>query len=84
MPVWLWRSISAVSGTVALMAVLQWASCTFWIIPKLGPIQTPTAGQQRSTPGLMSGCDDPGGKSVAALMALLTTLISLSRQADDR
>lgn len=84
MPNWLWRSIAAVSGTVALMALLQWASCTFWVLPRSSALQGQPAGQAHGAPALALGCDDPGTKATAALMALLTTLISLSRQADDR
>lgn len=84
MPNWLWRSIAVVSGTVALVAVMQWASCVFWVLPRLGPLQPPASSQPRNPSAMVAGCDDPGGKSIAALMALLTTLISLSRQADER
>jgi hypothetical protein len=86
MPVWLWRSIVGVSGTVALMAMLQWASCTFYVMPMTWPWYAKYRGtavaEKISLPPV--GCEDIGARSIAALMGLLTTLISLSRQAEDR
>jgi hypothetical protein len=86
MPTWLWRSIAAVSGAVALLAVLQWGACTFYVMPKIWPWYARYKGtevaEQVQLPPI--GCEDSSNRSVSALMALLTTLISLSRQADDR
>ena len=78
MPSWLWRSIVGVSAAVALLAILQWASCTFSLRPHLQPPLAP-----ESAEGRWAGCADSSNRSIAALMALLTTLISLSRQARD-
>lgn len=86
MPRWLWRSIVGVSATTALLVILQWASCTFYVMPKIWPwyaqYKGTAVGEKIQMPPV--GCEDASGRSVAALMALLTTLISLSRQADDR
>lgn len=85
MPVWLWRSIVGVASTTALLVIMQWAACMFYVMPKVWPWYAKYKGtttEEIQMPSL--GCDDASGRSVAALMALLTTLISLSRQADDR
>ena len=85
MPTWLWRSIVGVSGTIALLSVLQWGSCTFYVMPKIWPwyarYRGTEIGKEVQMPQI--GCEDASGRSVASLMALLTTLISLSRQARD-
>lgn len=85
MPTWLWRSIVGVSGTIALLAVLQWGSCTYYVMPKIWPwyarYRGTDVGKEVQMPQI--GCEDASGRSVASLMALLTTLISLSRQARD-
>ena len=86
MPAWLWRSIAGVSGTIALLAVVQWGACTFYVMPKIWPWSAQYKGTATTENIQMPpvGCEDASGRSIAALMALLTTLISLSRQADDR
>jgi len=85
MPTWLWRSIVSVSGTIAVLALLQWSACTFWVVPKFWGLQATSAqtAKEKTSQPTQSGCEDAGGRSVAALMALLTTLISLSRQAKE-
>jgi hypothetical protein len=86
MPKWLWRSIVGVSATTALLVILQWTACTFYVLPKVWPWYARYKGTDVAEQVRMPqvGCEDASGRSVAALMALLTTLISLSRQADDR
>jgi len=81
MPTWLWRSIVAVAGLLALLAVLQWASCTFYVLPRWPALAH--ASRSESAAGTGPLCEDAAGRSQAALMALLTTLISLSRQAKE-
>ncbi len=86
MPSWLWRSIVGVAATTTLLVILQWGACTFYVMPKVWPWYARYKGtdvsQKIEIPPV--GCEDSAGRSVAALMGLLTTLISLSRQADDR
>lgn len=86
MPLWLWRSIVGVASTTALLVIMQWAACTFYVMPKIWPWYAKYRGTPQAEKIQMPpvGCEDASGRSVAALMALLTTLISLSRQADDR
>lgn len=86
MPTWLWRSIVGVSATTCALAILQWGACTFYVMPKVWPWYAKYKGSELSEKVVLPpvGCEDASGRSVAALMALLTTLISLSRQADDR
>jgi hypothetical protein len=81
MPSWLWRSIVAVAGLIALLAVLQWASCTFYVLPRWPVLTQANRAGEAGAPGPL--CEDAGTRSQAALMALLTTLISLSRQAKE-
>lgn len=86
MPTWLWRSIAGVSATIALLAMVQWGACTFYVMPKIWPWYARYKGTDVAEKVTLPpvGCEDASGRSIAALMALLTTLISLSRQADDR
>lgn len=84
MPAWLWRSIVSTSAVVALVSVLQWGSCRFYVLPTVWPwyakyIGTANAGKLDLT---LIGCNDVDARTVATMMGVLTTLISLSRKAD--
>lgn len=81
MPSWLWRTIVAVAALLALLAALQWASCTFYVLPRWPALTQVRRADASAGPGGL--CEDAAGRSQAALMALLTTLISLSRQAKE-
>lgn len=84
MPNWLWKSIIALSAVIALVTTLQWASCRFYVLPSVWPWyarQSSTEQPESTDPGLL-GCTDADSKSIAVLMGLLTTLISLSRNAE--
>ena len=83
-PAWLWRSIVGLSTVIALVTTLQWASCRFYVLPTVWPWYAKYIGTEQSEkidPGPM-GCTDADGRSIAVLMGLLTTLISLSRNAE--
>lgn len=85
MPKWLWRSVVGVTVVTALLAVAQWSSCTFFVMPKVFPWYAKYKGTdvgEQIDPRPM-GCEDVGPRSVATLMGLLTTLISLSRRSDE-
>ena len=86
MPVWLWRTICSVVATIALMAVAQWANCAFIVAPRAWPLYERHAGTQQSdkVTARPPACRESETSSVAVLMALLTTLISLSRGMDER
>ena len=85
MPTWLWRSIVAVSMTITVVSTAQWASCRFYIMPKLvwpwyaRYIGTPQGKAIDPTP---MGCIDSDARTIAVMMGVLTTLISLSRKAE--
>jgi hypothetical protein len=84
MPTWLWRSVVSIAALISLMSILQWASCRFYVLPTIWPwyaryIGTDQGGKIDFTP---IGCTDVDAKAVATMMAVLTTLISLSRRAD--
>ncbi len=80
MPPWLSRSIMSVAGVIAALAVAQWLACVFWIGPRSMPVV------RSGEPGVelwSTSCSNVRGETVAVLMGLLTTLISLSRRSDD-
>jgi len=85
MPPWLWRSIVGVSATIVVVAGAQWASCRFYILPKVvfpwyaKYIGTP---QGKAIDPAPMGCTDSDSRTVAVMMGVLTTLISLSRKAE--
>jgi hypothetical protein len=84
MPTWLWRSIVSTSAIIALVSVLQWGSCRFYVLPIVWPwyakyIGTANANKLDLT---LIGCNDVDARTVATMMGVLTTLISLSRKAD--
>lgn len=66
------------------MTSAQWASCRFMVLPRVWPwyakyIGTPQGARIDPTP---MGCNDVDNRSIAVLMGVLTTLISLSRKAE--
>ena len=84
MPNWLWRSVVGISTTIALLTILQWGSCRFYVLPTVWPWYAKHIGTDQSEkidPAPM-GCADADNRTVSVLMALLTTLISLSRNAE--
>jgi hypothetical protein len=84
MPNWLWRSIVSVSAVIALVAVMQWGACRFYVLPTIWPWYAKHVGTdqgERIDPSPM-GCNDVDTRSITVLMGVLTTLISLSRKAD--
>lgn len=84
MPTWLWRSIVATALTIVVVASAQWVSCRFYVLPTMWPWLARYVGTEqgaRVDPSLM-GCGDADARSVAVLMGVLTTLISLSRKAE--
>ena len=86
MPTWLWRTICSVVATIALMAVSQWANCAFIVAPRAWPLYERHAGTQNGekVTARPPACRESETSSIAVLMALLTTLISLSRGMDER
>ena len=84
MPNWLWRSIVGISGAIALVAMLQWGACRFYVLPKVWPalvdsLKPPNGAKLDPAP---MGCNDADARTITVLMGVLTTLISLSRKAD--
>ena len=84
MPNWLWRSVVGLSATIALVTVLQWGSCRFYVLPTVWPWYAKYIGtdqNEKIDPAPM-GCADSDTRTTTILMGLLTTLISLSRNAE--
>ena len=84
MPNWLWRSIVATALAIVVVASAQWVSCRFMVLPTMWPWLAKYVGTEqggRVDPALM-GCGDADARSIAVLMGVLTTLISLSRKAE--
>lgn len=85
MPNWLWRSIAGTAVAILLVATAQWASCRFYILPKVvfpwyaKYVGTPEGAKIDPAP---MGCNDSDGRTIAVMMGVLTTLISLSRKAE--
>jgi len=84
MPTWLWRSIVGISASIAMISALQWASCRFYVLPRIWPWYAQYVGTKDGTKIDLTpiGCNDVDARTMAAMMAVLTTLISLSRKAD--
>ena len=84
MPNWLWRSIVGTAGTISIVAILQWGSCRFYVLPQVWPWYARYVGTEQGSkidPAPL-GCNDVDTRTIAVLMGVLTTLISLSRKAD--
>jgi hypothetical protein len=84
MPQWLWKSVVGLSAVIALVSILQWGSCRFYVLPTMWPWYAKYIGTDQSEKIDMApmGCTDADGRTIAVLMGLLTTLISLSRNAE--
>ena len=83
MPPWLSRSIMATAAVIMLLIMAQWASCRFYVFPTVWPwyakyVGTPDGKAIDPQPT----CADSDSRTIASMMAVLTTLISLSRKAD--
>ena len=84
MPNWLWRSIVSTAAVISIVTILQWGSCRFYVLPQIWPWYAKYVGTEQGskidpTP---FGCNDVDTRTIAVLMGVLTTLISLSRKAD--
>jgi hypothetical protein len=69
---------------ISLLAVMQWGSCRFYVLPQVWPwyakyVATDEGTRVDPTP---MGCNDVDNRTVTVLMGVLTTLISLSRKAE--
>lgn len=86
MPNWLWRTICGVVAAIGLLAVAQWANCAFIAAPRAWPLYERHAGtaEGKEIGARPPACAESETKAITVLMALLTTLISLSRGMDDK
>jgi hypothetical protein len=84
MPNWLWRSIISVSVGITLLSIGQWASCRFYVLPAVWPVYVNDQLNKdgKSIDPQTMGCNDVDARTVAVMMSVLTTLISLSRRAE--
>ena len=84
MPTWLQRSIMTISAVIAVTALVQWGACRFYTLPTAWPWYAKYVGTEQGaridiTP---LGCNDVDNRTITVLMTVLTTLISLSRNAE--
>lgn len=84
MPTWLQRSVMTLAAVIALTALAQWGACRFYTLPNAWPwyakyVNTAEGSKIDITP---LGCNDVDNRTIAVLMGVLTTLISLSRNAE--
>lgn len=84
MPSWLWRSIVSISFAISVLSIGQWASCRFYVLPKIWPTYASGAmgKNSESIDARPMGCNDVDSRTIAVMMGVLTTLISLSRKAE--
>jgi len=84
MPNWLWRSVVGISATIAFVTVMQWGSCRFYVLPTVWPSYAKYIGtnQNEQMDLALMGCAESDTRTTTILMGLLTTLISLSRNAE--
>jgi hypothetical protein len=81
---WLWRSVVGTATAILVVAVLQWGACRFYVLPTIWPWYAKYVGTlegDKIDPAPM-GCSDVDSRTIAVMMGVLTTLISLSRNAD--
>lgn len=84
MPNWLWRSVVGLIASIALVSVFQWGACRFYVLPMVWPWYAKYVGTENGEsidPSPM-GCSDVDTRTITVMMGLLTTLISLSRNAE--
>jgi hypothetical protein len=80
---WLWRSIVGTATAILLVSVLQWGACRFYVLPNVWPWYAKYVGTSESEnidPAPL-GCTDVDSRTITVMMGVLTTLISLSRNA---
>lgn len=84
MPSWLWRSIVAISAAITILSASQWASCRFYVLPSIWPVYLDSNFKKdgKSVDAQPLGCTDVDSRTIAVMMGVLTTLISLSRKAE--
>jgi hypothetical protein len=83
MPKWLWQSIIGLSVFIALITGGQWLACRFYVLPMVWTEFVNKAEVNKSKLEMSPvGCIDADSRAITVLMGLLTTLISLSRNAD--
>ena len=81
---WLWRSVVGTATAILVVAVLQWGACRFYVLPTIWPWYAKYVGTlegDKIDPAPM-GCSYVDSRTIAVMMGVLTTLISLSRNAD--
>lgn len=81
---WLWRSIVGTAMAILLVSAIQWGACRFYVLPTIWPwyakyVGTPEGEKIDPTP---MGCADVDTRTITVMMSVLTTLISLSRNAE--
>lgn len=67
-----------------MLSAGQWAACRFYVLPAVWPIyaNAQLGKSSKSIDPQPMGCNDVDSRTVAVMMSVLTTLISLSRRAE--
>jgi len=69
---------------IMVVSTFQWAACRFYVLPTVWPWYAKYKGTLESDkidPAPM-GCTDVDSRTITVMMGVLTTLISLSRNAE--
>lgn len=84
MPTWLWKSIISVSFAISILSIGQWASCRFYVLPTMWPVYLNNTNEKdkKIIDAQQLGCADVDARTIAVMLSVLTTLISLSRKAE--
>ena len=81
---WLWHSIVGTATAILLVSAIQWGACRFYVLPTIWHWYAKYVGTPESEkidPEPM-GCTDVDARTITVMMSVLTTLISLSRNAE--
>jgi len=84
MPHHLPRPIAIVAMAIISISAAQWISCRFYVLPTVWPWYARWVGtpQGKLIDPAPMGCNDVDTRTITAMMAVLTTLISLSKSSN--
>jgi hypothetical protein len=84
MPAWLWRSIISIAFAISVLSAVQWGTCRFYVFPSIWPVYVNGMNrkEENKIDTQLMGCNDVDSRTIAVMMGVLTTLISLSRKAE--
>ena len=74
-PRWLTSCIVGVVATTAALSVAWWATCSFWVGPRIWAVYVQTGGKLPAAEP--DACKDADARAVQVLTGLLATLMGL-------